>query len=100
MDLHQWMSAMLRRRKMEIGIGGRILKQRHHGAKRDHGKNKKAQTSMAFKMQFAMVVAERAIYPRIAPARVKAKAKVAKVARVSMGPREMEKDGQRREDGQ
>ena len=88
---------------MEIGIGGlrrTILKQRRHGAKRDHGKNKKAQTSMAFKMQFAMVVAERAIYPQIAPARVKAKAKVAKAARVSMGPREMGKDGQRKEDGQ
>ena len=88
---------------MEIGTGGlrrTILKQRHHGAKRDHGRNKKVQMSMAFKMQFAMAVAERAIYPQIAPARVKAKAKVARVARVSMGPREMEKGGQRKEDGQ
>jgi len=68
--------------------------------KRDHGKNKNAQTPMAFKMQFAMVAAERAICPRIVPARVKAKAKVAKAVRVSTGLREMEKVGQRREDGQ
>ena len=85
---------------MEIGMGGRILKQRHHGAKRDHGKNKKAKTSMAFKMRFAMVAAERAICFRIAQARVKAKAKVEKAARVSTGLSEMEKVGHRREDGQ
>jgi len=97
------MSATLRRRKIEIGIGGlrrTILKQRHRGAKGDHGRNKKVQMSMAFKMQYVIVVADRAIYPQIAPARVKAKAKAIKVARVSMGPREMEKDGQRKEDGQ
>ena len=58
------------------------------------------QMSMAFTMQYAMVVAETAIYPQIARAKLKAKAKVAKVARVSMGPRGMEKDGQRKEDGQ
>ena len=60
MELHQWMSAMLRRRKMEIGIGDRTLKQRHHGVKRDHGKNTRVKTSIASKIQFVMVVAERA----------------------------------------
>ena len=72
MDLHQWTLAtcsansrtnsriMGGRRKMEMrtgarGICGATLK-RPHGAKRGHGKKK---TSMASKMQSAMVVAEK-----------------------------------------
>ena len=57
---------------------------------------------MGSAMQSATIVMEKATWPKIVPAmaRARAKAKVARVARVSMGPREMEKDGQQKEDGQ
>ena len=57
--------------------------------------NMRDQISMVLVMRYVIVVAEKVTWPQIAPAMARAKAKVAKdsMARVSMGPRETEKDG-------
>ena len=59
----------------------------------------RGQISMVLAMRYVIAVAEKVAWPQIAPA--KAKAKVAKdsMARVSMGPKEAEKDGKQKVDG-